>query len=429
MASYGSIHQHQMMVSDIKEVQSIQMTDYFFLFSLFLLLFWALDPLQIGFETVPGIKRFPTFMMALNLCFIAIGRKLFIRKNKYVTFLDVVLELRYLVAFSSLVILGSLYAKFKNGIDETFLTMGIYVLVAPLMYWYVVNSAAPFKLLRAILIVLTFWAVVVGGLQLGFFRKYELFHNKEHLIMPVLATLVYFAPWRIGPWLAPILVATVAIATNKNTAFALAVFVSGYLVSLAFFRWVRRFKDPLARVTFLLGFITFIAVSAGAVVLAYKYFVTDLPTGNPEYRLHTYGIAWDKFQSSPGWGNFYTKAAVEFFDQFDVVAGTQNLPTHSDPLDILANGGLLGIGLWLTGTLPAMWMAFRLLTSGARKVDWQSEWVHQSYLLMSISAMFVCSFNPIYNVPNLAAANWMVFGCMVVSTRLCRAKLAEKVGK
>lgn len=423
--TYGSIHRHQMMVSDMKESPSLQMTDYFFLFSLFLMLFWAIDPLQVGLDVIGGVKRLPTILLAINLCFIAVGRLIFAKRNQYVTMKSVLLELKYLVLFALMVITGSLYAKFVSNIPETFLTMGLFTLIAPITYWYTINSAAPMKLLRAILIVFTFWALVSSATQAGFFRRVEIFHNKEHLVLPVLATLFYFSPWRVGRPLALLLVIAVAIATNKNTGFILALFVCGYLASLSFFRRWRLMRDGLMRLTVFLGFVSLLCATAAGIWVAYTYFQSYMPTGNPEYRLHTYGIAWDKFKASPAWGTGFTKAAVEFFDQFDVAAGTQNLPTHSDPLDILANGGLIAMALWLAGIGPKIWHAFSSVSVHARTLHWADEWTHQSFLLMAITALFVCLFNPIYNVPNLATANWMVFGCMLTSTRLCKKLLEE----
>lgn len=426
MATYGSIHRHRMMVSAVKESPSLQMTDYFFLFSLFLMLFWAIDPLRVGLDMIGGVKRLPTILLVINLCFITIGRLMFVKRSHYKSMRSVLMDIRYLVAFSAMVIGGSLYAKFVSGIDETFLTMGVFTLIAPITYWYVMNSSAPMKLLRAILIMFTFWAVVSAMLQGAFFRQAEIFHSREHLVLPALATLFYFAPWRIGRYLALGLVILVAIATNKNTGFILALFVSGYLVSVSFFRRFRLWRDALLKMTVLIGFLTLMITAVAGTWVAYNYFGDYMPTGNPEYRLHTYGIALDKFLSSPVWGNLFTKPAVEFFDQFEVAAGTQNLPTHSDPLDILANGGLIAIALWICGIAPRIWEAFASVSVHARTLPWAVEWMHQSFLLMTVTAVFVCLFNPIYNVPNLATANWMLFGCMLASTRLCKQLLENR---
>jgi len=213
------------------------------------------------------------------------------------------------------------------------------------------------------------------------------------------------------------LLVAVAVATNKNTAYILAAFVCAYLLSTSFYRRWRLLPDPVVRVTWLLAFVVAAGAAAAAVAAGYRYFYDHMPSGNPEYRLHTYGLAWAKFLASPVWGNGFTDAAVVFFDRYDVAATTQYLPTHSDPLDILGNGGLLGMALWLMAIVPTLWRGFTGPAPLKLRAEWVDNWVHNSFLLMSATALVVCMFNPVYNVPNLATANWMVFGCLLASSR------------
>lgn len=424
-AKYSSIHRHQMMVTRVKQSASLEMTDYFFLFSLFIMLFWAIDPLMAGLDMIGGIKRLPTLLLFMNLAFIGVGRLMYRNRRTYVSFRATLQEMRYLVAFSAMVIGGSLYAREVKGIEETFLTMGVFTLMAPVTYWYTINSMAPMKLLRATLIVYTFWAVVASGMQLGFFRVLELFHSREHLVLPALGTLLYFLPWKAGRVLGIAMVALVAIAINKNTGYIITVFVCGYLVSLTFFRRWHSMKDRLLSTTWLLAFVAGIVLVFVAVWVGYTYFDDDMPTGNPEYRLYTYDIAWQRFLSSPIWGTLFSESAVVYFSKFDVAASTQYLPTHSDPLDIMAHGGVIAMALWLMAIVPVLWRAFTMASLHGGELAWSDEWVHQSFLLMAFTALLVCMFNPIYNVPNLATANWMVLGCVLTSTKVCARMLQQ----
>ncbi len=415
-----------MMVTSVKQSASLEMTDYFFLFSLFIMLFWAIDPLMVGLDMIGGVKRFPTLLLIMNLAFIVVGRLMFRNRSTYMSFRATLQEMRYLVAFAAMVIGGSLYAREVKGIEETFLTMGIFTLMAPITYWYTINSMVPMKLLRAILMVYTFWAVVASGLQLGFFHVLEIFHSREHLVLPALGTLLYFLPWKAGRLLGIAMVGLVAIATNKNTGYIITVFVCGYLVSLTFFRHWRHMKDRLLSTTWLLAFVAMILLVFVAVWVGYNYFDDDMPTGNPEYRLYTYEIAWQRFLSSPIWGTLFSESAVVFFSKFDVASSTQYLPTHSDPLDIMAHGGVVALGLWLMAIVPVLWRAFKMASLHGADLAWSDEWVHQSYLLMAFTALLVCMFNPIYNVPNLATANWMVLGCVLSSTQICTRMLQQE---
>lgn len=414
-----------MMVTKVKQFASLEMTDYFFLFSLFIMLFWAIDPFMAGLDNIGGVKRFPTILLLMNLAFIAVGRLMFRNRSTYVSFRDSLKEMRYLVAFAALVIGGSLYAREVKGVEETFLTMGVFTLMAPVTYWYTINSSVPMKLLRAILVVYTFWALVASGLQLGFFHVIEIFHNREHLVLPVLGTLLYFLPWKLGRWLGIAMVVLVSIATNKNTGYIITVFVCGYLVSLTFFRRWWTMKDRLLSTTWLLAFVAAIASALLAVWVGYTYFDDHMPSGNPEYRLYTYDIAWQRFLNSPIWGTLFSESAVVYFSKFEVAVSTQYLPTHSDPLDIMAHGGMIAMILWLMAIVPVLWRAFSMASLQGGKLAWADEWVHQSFLLMAFTALFVCMFNPIYNVPNLATANWMVLGCVLTSTKVCARALQQ----
>lgn len=425
MASTQRTAPNPLMVSSLKESDSLEMTDYFFLFGLFLMLWWAIDPLLWGLDNIPGVKRLPSLILGMNLAFIVVGRALFSSHRKGKAFSTVVMENRFLLMFSAFIVLGSLYAKFKNGIDETFLTMGVYIWVAPIAHWYTINSRAPQKLLKAILSMYILWAVVALAIQFVMFRKAEIFHNREHLILPIVGALIYYLPWRISRFMTIAVIVLGTIAVSKITAFIVAVITLSYLLGLSVYRRVRYQKDSLNRFFALVAGILIVSLVVGGSVIAYYTLDASMPSGNSVYRLHTYKIAWDKFVASPLWGHAFTKSAVIEFDLFVVAAQTQNLPTHSDPLDILAGGGIIAAGLWLWGVFSKLIPAFFEVSVAGKSLPWRDELVHQALLLAVFCALIVCTFNPIYNVPNLATANWLAFGCLLTSTQLCKAKLAS----
>lgn len=431
MATYRYIetHRNQMMVSSTREDPSLKMTDYFFLVSLFLLVAWAIDPIRLGFDNNTVLKRFPSVLLGLNMAFIALGAFLFYSRRTYLPFKSVVYELRFLMLFSMMVTAGSLYAKFRAGIDETFLTMGLYVWMAPLTCWYVLNSSNPMRLTRAILYVFLFWALVAAVLQFVFFMRLEAFHNREHLVLPLLGAALYYLPWKSTKIVAILLLPALAIATAKNTSYILTLFCLTYLLAISLYRRLAFQRDGVVRAAMVLTGVLGVVAAVGLAGVAYVAFEKYMPSGNPEYRLHTYGVAFDKFKGSPIWGSLFTKSAVEFFGLYSVGVATQNLPTHSDPLDILAGGGAIAFGLWGWGLLKQLWPAFKTVALQQDALTWREELPHHCFLLMSVTAIFVCLFNPIYNIPNLAAANWMVFGMVVALTRLNSAKVAAAAGQ
>jgi O-antigen ligase len=429
MGKYQNTQRNKMMVSALPSAPSLEMTDYFFLSSIFLVLFWAVDPFRLSLDMVGGIKRMPTILLVMNLAFIALGRSLFNFQHKSGAFTRVVMDNKSLLAFSSLIIAGSLYAKYRSGIEETFLTMGMYIWMAPIAHWYTLNSRAPERLLRNILGLYVFWALVAAATQFVYFRKFEVFHNREHLVLPTLAAVCYFLPWKFSRIVAVAFVLGLAVAASKITGFILAIVILGYLMGLSLYKRVREQRDSLAKMIALIAAICVAVFTVATAIAAYRYFDRYMPSGNPEYRLYTYQLAFSKFKASPIWGVFFTKASVQLFDQFTVSAGTQTLPTHSDPLDILANGGLIAAALWLGGILPRLKSAFFDVCVSGRELNWLDELVHQAFFLIVLLAVVVCMFNPIHNIPNLATANWLAFGCMLTSTALCKKKLAARAAR
>jgi hypothetical protein len=419
-------HRQVLMTTQVKEPDSLEMTDYFFLFGLFLLLWWAIDPFMVQLDAIPGIKRFPSIILGMNLAFIVVGRALFSNHRKTVSFTSIVSDNRWLMMFSAFVVLGSLYAKFKNGIDETFLTMGLYVWAAPIVHWYTVNSRAPWKLLRAILLMYVLVAFVALCIQFYFFRKIEIFHNREHLVIPMIGVVIYYLPGRWTKLLAVLVVAAATVAVSKITAFIVAVISLTYLLGLSLYRRLDRQRDTLARFVSITGFVAAVALVIGACVAAYYTLDVRMPSGNTVYRMHTYQIAWDKFIHSPLWGHGFTKSAVIKFDLYLVYSATQHLPTHSDPLDILAGGGLLAFGLWVTGLMSKIKVALMDVAIKGRPVHWKDELVQQAFLMAALTSTIVCAFNPIYNIPNLASANWVAFGCMLTTTVLVKREMLQR---
>lgn len=401
-----------LLVTNLRADAGLQMTDYYFLFTFLLVSFWAVDPMGWHLELVPVLKRIPTVFLVMNFAFILVSRMLFRARSRYVSLRSAGYDFRFLMVFAVMVIGGSLYAKYRNHIDETFLTMGVYVLLTPLSYWYVRNSDQPFRLLRAMLVILllvALFAAVRQGIQ---FRQLEVFHNREHLVYPLLVVPLFV--WRsvLLKLLAFGVAAAVAVAANKITSFMLALGVFAYLLLMVIRVRFVAIKDGLTRVTWLMAVLTALVLGGGLMAYLFVYFEQYLPSGNTGYRMHMYGIAWGKFLSSPVWGNLFTKSAVEHFDLFEVAMSTQDLPTHSDPLDVLANGGLIAFFCWMVSLGGVLWRALRDVGATIHQQSIERQWIFHTVFLICAMGFVVCMFNPIFNSPNLSAAYWLMLGCL-----------------
>ena len=419
-------HPNVLMTSERSVTPSLEMTDYFFLFTLFLLMAWSMDPFRWGMDILNGVKRVPSIFLVMNLAFIVVGRALFFNKRVVQSFWDVIKENRWLVIFASLVVTGSSYARFKSGIEESFLTMGTYMFMVPIAKWYIINSQAPLKLLRGILSVYMFWAFTSLIIQFIFFRKFEVFHSREHMVLPMVAGLLYYSPVTAIRAMGLLIVVIGAIAVSKITAFIVGIITLTYMLGLSLYPKIRFQRDSLVRTFLTVGFVLSVAVAVIASVVAYKVAGDKAPHGNVGYRAHTYAIAWDKFKASPIWGEGFTKQAVVKFDLFTVQAETQTLPTHSDPLDILAAGGLIAALLWLGGIVPKIRSALSDVSFHSHQLEWKEVIVHQCFLILVFTGLVVSAFNPILNIPNTASVYWLAFACMICTTQLCKPKVTKQ---
>jgi hypothetical protein len=168
--------------------------------------------------------------------------------------------------------------------------------------------------------------------------------------------------------------------------------------------------------------VTAAVLGAIAALIAYEFTRSLLPGGNLEYRLHTYGQALDRFLDSWMWGRAFAAPAVEYFDLFVVNTSTQYLPTHNDPLDILANGGLLAAVPFALGLLAVIAIGWKALSA-----DWSpgghglGPWrPHLAmYFLIALIGIVVMTFNPVLNEASIAHIYWTSTAAMCALVAGC----------
>lgn len=391
------------------------MTDYLFLFGMTVSVCWAVDAFnwQLEFrgflKHLPLVLTLPAFILAL------VGDTLF-KKQSTIDIPNKPLNLIVLV-FATFVTIGSLYARYINGIQNSFLTMGMYAFMAPLTAWFIARSPNPKRLIKCIIFIYLFWALVAVLLQMAQIGV-PIFHSREHLALAGVAILYFLAKSKATKLVIISLIGLAAYAGHKNTAYMIALLLLFCFFMIGSIAYVQKIKDRFIRWMFWFKSIFLLAISSVTIGLIYLYVKSTLPDGNPGYRLHTYDIAWNKFLSSPIWGNGYTKAATEEFDLFHVASSTQVLPTHSDPLDILANGGLIGFMLWFSvyAILIGRWYFL------ARHPESQSDktlipYIHAAFCI-TFSGLIACMFNPVItSSPNNAWACWTIVGILIVTAK------------
>ena len=309
------------------------------------------------------------------------------------------------------VIAGSVYARTVDDIKESFLNVGLGMLFLPLFALSVRSADHPFTLMKwlALMLVLTsFGALVtlVAGIRL--------FHEFTFLFVPLGAYLIlspHFSLWRTVLALA---LFGLCLFSFKNTTFLL-VLLSLFACGGVWLARVMKINNRLAVVVGALVVVPVSLVGFWFAAMAWVQHRDSLPSGNVSYRLEMYEIAWRKFLESPLWGSAFTDSSVVYFELYKVLQATQYLPTHSDPLDLLAHGGVIAAVLWLLVVkrqFVIAWFAGRELAARPSGVDLTRHRWLAMLALVQIGSVITCAFNPIMINPVYAFWMWGSAGVM-----------------
>lgn len=315
-----------------------------------------------------------------------------------------------LLLFALLAAGGGVYARFALGIASTFLNQGLYVAMLFGAAAMVLQTGAPLALLRGYFAILMTAALVMSALLVGYAGEREVYHEQIFLVIPAAALL--FAGGAAAParWAGAAFFVSMAWFSHKYTSYLIGALTVAYLAA---FIWLPRLTGAgaLGRLTAIYWGALALLGSLGAAA-AYTLRGDSLPSGNVEFRLHTYEAAWQRFLDSPLWGSWFAREAAEKFTLYEIGIARNVLPTHSDLLDLLANGGLLGFGLAAGGVCAILLSAWRSLLRPAPIGSRAAAYGH-TLVLMSLAAILTCAFNPILLQPSLAALVWTNLGMLL----------------
>lgn len=364
------------------------------------------------------IRHFPFLVLTVGIAFHALGASLFHRPHQRNTTGS---ALRVALPFSILglfVILGSLYAR-HQGVVETYLTFGVYLLL-PFMLVYVFGRA--FNLEYFIDRLVKFWiffALVCGIALLVRGSKSQAIHEIEFMVLPVFFYAITARNWLRWPG---IIFFLAVIGLNGK--------LTGYLVGSLCFVYSLVWESVRAEAE--KGLLTqgrgrfikallFFALIAGSTY----YFLHDalvmrgvLATGNTEVRMHQYEIAFDEIAQSPVLGDYFSGGSGTRYKETTGTGLTysMNIPTHSDLLDVLKHGGIIGFLLLMWGLWRTFKFSFSGVTSDLCLVS-KSDFVRNvAFLeLVCLSLVLVIAVNPVLLQPSLALVFWVSCGLVLAS--------------
>lgn len=377
-------------------------------------IFWAVDPFTLQLWRHPFLRHVPG-LAAIGAIFLSVAGRLIFRPDAWPQLGAAFHTYLGLTLFALFAVAGSLYARFVLGIGSTYFSMGAYVILGgPVYFWILRTSSAPLAMIRSltfVFVAISLLAVIINAARFDS----RVFHSLEHVVLVAVAFPLLAGRNVITRAAGAAFVVLGVVAQNKLT---------GYIVMLLIFAWVyadrlmiRLARDPdrlRARLRMYLG-VTAALLGVIAALIAYEFSRTLLPGGNLEYRLHTYEQAFNRFLDSWIWGRAFAGPAVEFFDLFVVNTSTQYLPTHNDPLDILANGGLLAAVPFALGLLAVIYVGWKAL-----RADWLAGGrglgplrPHLAmYFLIVVTGIAVMTFNPVLNEASIAHIYWTASAAM-----------------
>jgi hypothetical protein len=301
--------------------------------------------------------------------------------------------------------IGGLWTRFATGSHESFFGHAL-AMTTFFAAWSFATRVGPaacaIPLLRAIA---PFWFVMLAVVCYGFATHQHLAHE----IMYVFAPLPLFIglSTRSEAVRAAAVLGMVAMAALglKNTTLIIA--------SLSvYFLWI--FGQTSVRGGERRPF-NLRALALFAVVGAVAYWgwsqlsahVEDFSSGNTDFRKYNYARLWHMFLASPIWGDRFIGSPNLEFDLFEVDVGNQVLPSHSDALDVLAHGGVIGFALLLA--FVAGFVRNFLLTCQPEG-DREEYAARVTLFAMSVGGLFTTCFNPVWANTTNSFMFWSLLG-------------------
>ena len=386
-------------------------SEHLYLLAAVVALVVVVDPLEWQLDTHTVIKHLALLIALPAVVATLVGRRLAspLESGRHVT-----APLRAawpIFALAMLIVAGSLYARVFLDIQSTFLNVGLYMLLTFVAAVMVMQTEDAEALLRPYFRLVV---VAAGIMSLALIINYgvrQVYHEEIFLVIPVAA--LYFARNQRGffGWLCFLFFLSMAWFSHKYTSYLIGALT---VVYLALFVALPRLSSQPKLYRMTLAYWFFILAFFAAALIAYVAIqgTVRLPTGNPEYRLHTYAMAWERFVDSPLWGTLFAAESVEKFTLYSIGISSNMLPTHSDILDLLANGGLLATGLWILGLVAVVRISFRNLLHPEFV---REAWAPYSHALavISFAGVFTYAFNPILLQPSIAYLLWTNLGLLL----------------
>lgn len=389
-------------------VEGLIWSEHLYLIAVAVAAFLVVDPLVWDVNKIPELKHLPLLLTLPAFILNLSGRRL-AQSNAKPVLPRAVAEAWPLALLALFIIAGATYLRVFDGVRETLLNVGLYMLFVFVAAAMMLASKAPEKLMRVYFAILILAALVMYAFLAANYGVAFVYHEEIFLVVPlaVYCALALKNPWlRIGGML---LFLSAGLLSAKNTGYLIGLLVFLYL---GYGFWLPRLlrTNPLKRFSGYYLIFVILLILAAFVLFLLAFREAYLPSGNPQFRLWTYEQAWNRFMDSPIWGAAFAERPVEEFTLYKMTNTV--LPTHSDIMDLLANGGIIAVGLWLYGLFLVARAGNRtLLTPTTYDHPW-TPYAH-TFAVLSLAGIIVYAFNPILMQPGISYLLWTNLGMLL----------------
>lgn len=321
-----------------------------------------------------------------------------------------------LILLAGWALVGSAVAKWEFDRIDSYISFGTYLMLLP---FYAAAVPQRAERLQAWAVALLFiWVLSSTAALIGESVRFNIaatLHEIEYLVAAGFFAMYYAVRNKGLKVLALVMMVAASVINQKLTGYIILAMALLHILTAA--GWRRLL--PSWRGLYGSGAVVFTVVVSTALALLYFEFREFLPSGNPEVRLAQYDAALRQFYQSPIWGSGFIDGSGEVYrGAFQALY----IPTHSDVLDILKHGGLIGLALFAFG----YWKIF-LLVHRAVKATLDQPLLNAYFVsvrFFQVTALVTFSLNPLLLKGPFLIVIWCNLG-LAVGMALTALRAAE----
>lgn len=383
----------------------------------FSLLWFLTDPFYVnfGYIRIPRdfgvLKYFPLMLFGVGALFFTLAGLGIFSPARFRQVMAEIAAAWPIWLFALIMLGGSIYVRRTDGVDETFMPSALAMASFLIAYTHIRFHPAPQRSIRHL-----FYAMLLAAAYMGAWIGYKrfgeghAFHVEIFLITPLAIYFFLALQNRKLAWLITIALLVVGVLSRKNTGYLVTLYTMIHLGVLFYLRGRNHSKNALGRI--LVHYLLLVTILTAAAIIGFLWYYreTYLPSGSVEYRESTYLMAWTKFLSSPIWGTLYADTPIIEFKLYDVGLADNKLPTHSDVLDMLAHGGMLGFALFLAAITLPIRTGFKALQ--AQMLDPATKAAIHGLLGLLMAGIIDMVFNPLLLNYVMGSLFWLIQGLL-----------------